>query len=77
MTQGERITKIETQLCFINETTGRIEGMLSTHIQTEQEYLTKKEAKKSYAGVWVESWVKGAVFSIAIGALVAIIISQI
>jgi hypothetical protein len=77
MTQGERITKIETQVDYIKSDVGDIKNMLAAHIEIQNGFLTNDMAKKAYAGIWVESWVKGAVFSIGIGALVAILISQL
>lgn len=66
MTQGERITKIETQVDYIKNDVTEIKQMLSSHIKKEDEFLTVGESRKMYAPIWTEWGVKSLIgFTIA------------
>jgi hypothetical protein len=58
MTQGERITKIETQVDYIKCDVTEIKAMLQEHIKTENQFITMAESRKLYAPIWTEWGVK-------------------
>ena len=77
MTQGEKITKIDTQLGGLVESVSRIENILSEHVKEEHSYATKidlKELDEKKAGAWTESWVKAYAIMMSITIVGAILL---
>ena len=77
MTQGEKITKIDTQLGGLVESVSRIENILSEHVKEEHNYATKidlKELDEKKAGAWTESWVKAYAIMMSITIVGAVLL---
>jgi len=76
MTQGERITKIETQVDYIKDDVTEIKIMLSKHMEKQDAFLTVSEARKSYAPIWTE-WGTKALIAFYIGTIFSYILNKL
>ncbi len=69
ITQGERISKIETHVDYIKSDVTEIKSMLKEHINKEDAFITLAEGRKTFAPIWTEWGVK-AILLIIVGSVI-------
>ena len=72
-TQGEKITKISTQMEFVVVSLSEIKEDLK---HAKETYATKVELKEK-AGIWTEGWIKVIAFATAGAIIVQIVVNAL